>query len=743
VSNVNPEKQARTETTEPVVGSHNAQYAVATGAQDIRDTIVIKQHDLFLLTDLNGNVPRENVNALGLYYQDTRFLSAYELVLEGIPPTYLLSTGERQFAEVQELTNPDLRLPSGAIVAKETITFHRERIITSMTGDEALSITNFNVSEVPLELAIYFDADFKDMFELRGFVTDFTRGVLHEPTWDGNCLYFQYDGLDGIVRKTTVHFDPLPENRNRGQVVYRILLPARSTQTLRLHLTVELSTVPAPPDATSRNLGALVEHGDEEYNRWARRQSRILSDNQSWNDLIDRSRKDIHLLQSGNPKESYPAAGIPWFATLFGRDSLITGYENIWDPSQSNTILRLLAHYQGTKVDDWRNEQPGKIMHELRRGELANCNIVPFNPYYGTVDATPLFVILLAEYYRWTADIDFVRQLEPNLRAALDWMENYGDLDGDGFLEYETTSASGLANQGWKDSWDAIMHRDGTLAKQPIALVEVQGYAYLARHCASELYQALGDDAEAQRQRYVANWLRSAFDSAFWLEDLGCYALALDGEKRPCAVISSNAGQTLWSGIVPPDKAAKVADRVMRSDMFTGWGIRTLGTGEIRYNPMGYHVGSVWPHDNAIIGLGLKRYGEEAKLQSLVTGFFESTRHFPDRRVPELFCGYDRAQFRVPVRYPVACSPQAWAAGASLLFCRTMLGLVPNAPADELLIVRPVLPEWLRSVTVEGLRVGESTIDLRYQRQGDHTFTEILRQTGSARIVFVQTWPGD
>jgi len=742
LTEANPFEEIQSVVGERLVGPHNAQYAVATGAQDIRDTIVIKQRDLFLLTDLNGNVPRENVNALGLYYQDTRFLAAYELVLEGIPPTYLLSTGEMQFAEVQELTNPDLRLPNGTIVPKETITFHRERVISPMALDEALSITNFHIADIPLELAIYFDADFKDIFELRGFVTRFSRGVLHDPIWNSSDLLFQYDGTDGVTRKTTVRFEPLPAIRNRGQVVYSLNLAARSTVTLRVHLTVEL-TGTSLPTVSTRNLSALVERGNAEYQHWLAPQPKITSDNHVWNDLIKRSRMDLRLLQSGLPTEPYPAAGIPWFATLFGRDSLITGYENLWDPVQAASILRLLASYQGKVVDNWHDEQPGKIMHELRRGELANCDVVPFNPYYGTVDSTPLFIILLAEYYRWTGDIELVRTLESNLAAALSWMETYGDVDGDGFLEYERVSGSGLTNQGWKDSWDAIMHHDGNLARQPIALVEVQGYAYLARLGASELYAALGNDAEAERERYLAHWLRNAFDAAFWLEDEGFYALALDGDKRPCRVLSSNPGQALWTGIVPPDKAAKVAERLMRPDLFTGWGIRTLGTGEIRYNPMGYHVGGVWPHDNAIIAMGLKRYGEEAKLRSLVTGFFDATRYFPDLRVPELFCGYDRAQFRIPVRYPVACSPQAWSAAASLLFARALLGLFPHASRNELLVVRPVLPEWLQSVKVEGLRVGHNTVDLRYQRQGEHTFTEVLRQSGDVRVVFVQTWPAE
>lgn len=722
------------------VGPRTVEYAVATGAQDIRDTIVIKEEDLFLLTDLNGNVPRGNINGLGLYYQDTRFLSTYEVVLEGIPPTYLLSTGELRFAEVQELTNPDLRLPNGVLVPKESLALHRERVITALAVEEVLTITNFSVNPIPIELVTFFDADFADMFQIRGFVPAPERGELFPPSWNGNRVVFSYRGIDSLLRTTTIEFDPPPTSHSGGQVVFDLNLGPRSATTLRLKILVGVSDRTAPSKSSLPDLPTLVQHGTEDYERWLRELPTTRTDNQVWDDLVRRAELDLHLLQSGPAEEPFPAAGIPWFATLFGRDSLIVGLENIWRPRQAATILRLLARLQGQKVDPWRDEQPGKIMHELRRGELARCNIIPFNPYYGTVDATPLFVMLLGEYYRVTGDVALLRDLEPNLRAALDWMEQYGDVDRDGFLEYQRLSASGLTNQGWKDSWDAIMYANGDLIQPPVALVEVQAYAYAAHLAAAEIYDALGDPSEANRHRYLASWLYDAFNDQFWMEDEGFYCLALDGAKQQARVISSNPGHALWCGIVPPERARRVAERIMQPDMFTGWGIRTLATREVRYNPMGYHVGTVWPHDNALIALGFKRYGEEAKLQSLITGFFEAVRHFPDLRVPELFCGYDRGQYRVPIRYPVACSPQAWAAGAALLLFRAVLGLVPKAPKNELWIIRPELPAWLRSVTIEQLPVGSSLVDLRYQRQGDHTFTEVLRTQGNPRVVFVERW---
>jgi glycogen debranching enzyme len=735
---------SRSDQSNQTVGPRTVNYAVATGAQDIRDTIVIKEGDLFLLTDLNGNVPRGNINGLGLYYQDTRFLSAYELVIEGIPPTYLLSTGEMRFAEVQELTNPDLRLPNGDLIPKETLTIHRQRVITRDAVDEFLTITNFNVEAVPIELVVFFDADFADMFQIRGFVEVPERGNLHAPAWNDGVLTFRYDGVDQVSRFTRIQLTPAPTRCVGGQVLYDILLEPRasprSSATLRFRIAV--STGPAPAALSLPDLTQLVEHGAQAYERWLRSQPHVRSDNPVWDDLIRRALLDIHLLHGGGDEAQYPAAGIPWFATLFGRDSLITCYQHLWDPSQAAAVLRLLARLQGTREDPWRDEQPGKILHEMRRGELARCNFIPFNPYYGTVDATPLFVVLLSEYYRATGDVALLRELEPNLRAALDWMERYGDVDQDGFLEYQTRSASGLVNQGWKDSWDAIMYENGDLIRPPVALIEVQAYAYAARLGASEIFRALGDESEASRQEYLAGWLRDAFEQTFWMEDKGFYCLALDGSKRQARVISSNPGHALWCGIANPVRAHRVAERLMQPDMFTGWGIRTLAQGEVRFNPMGYHVGTVWPHDNSLIAMGFKRYGEEKHLQRIVTGFFDAIRHFPDLRAPELFCGYDRAQYRVPVRYPVACNPQAWAAGAALLFLRAMLGLVPQAPRKELWIVHPDLPPWLRSVTLEQIQVGDALVDLRYQREGDHTFTEVLRIRGALRVVFVERWEG-
>jgi glycogen debranching enzyme len=502
---------------------------------------------------------------------------------------------------------------------------------------------------------------------------------------------------------------------------------------------VTISPSPAPP-APTVNLPSLVKERTEQYQQWLASQVSMSSDNAMWDALIHRARFDLRLLLSRLHDFSYPSAGMPWYVALFGRDSLITALQTAWFPEVTANVLRLLARYQGTTVDDWKDEQPGKILHELRRGELAQAKAIPFSPYYGTVDATILFIILLHRYYQVTGELTLLHDLADPLERALGWLETYGDLDGDGFVEYERRSPDGLENQGWKDSWDAIMHADGSLVEPPVALVEVQGYAYAARQAAAAIYRALGNSTAAAKYAYQADWLRDHFDAAFWMEDKSCYCLALDKHKRQARVVSSNAGQILWTGIAPPDHARKVAERLMQPDMFSGWGIRTLSTEEVRYNPMGYHVGSVWPHDNSLIAFGFKRYGLHDKMLPVLSGLYDVAQRMPDGRLPELFCGYPRIDGEDPIRYPVACSPQAWAAGVFEFLAQVMLGLKPDAPNGTLHVVHPTLPEWLHQFQVINIPVGPGSVDLACRRDGDHTYTEIVNVRGGIRVSFEEDW---
>ncbi len=697
-------------------------------ARDIRDSLVTKAGDLFLLTNLEGNVPPGNPNGFGLYHRDTRMLSGFELIIQGLQPTILLSTSHAHFLSEQVLTNPNLTTADGRQAQEQTIEIRRYRRLVEGGARERLSFENFNAFPLTLLVSFHLEADFADIFEVRGLVRREKAGqqlaVLHE----GGRLTFRYDGQDGVRLETAVGFQPPPDRLNGSTVTYALELPARGSKAVSIRVDVRTGEAslglsrtharvrPPPPETTPVHTSdALLD------------------------EILRQGQLDLEALISGDG--SFPAAGVPWYATLFGRDSLITALLVLWRaPSLARETLRLLARHQGQRDDPWRDEEPGKILHELRRGELARLGLVPFAPYYGTVDATPLWVMLLAEYHQTTGDLELVKELRPHLDAAIAWCERSGDLDGDGLVEYARRSASGLVHQGWKDSWNGIVHADGAPTAPPIALVEVQGYVYAAFQGAAGLYRALGDAMQAVRLEREAAQLQQRFEERFWWPEERFYYLALDGEKRPVAQVSSNPGHALFAGIVAPARAPLVAERLLSEDLFSGWGLRTLSTRAKVYNPTGYHLGTVWPHDNALAVLGLKRYGEEERALTLIEGVLEAARHFPAFRLPELFCGFARSAFGTPVRYPVACSPQAWAAATPSAFIQAMLGLRLNGAAREVCIVRPQLPQWLQWARVEGLTVGDAQVDLRYERIGDHTAVDVMAMRGDARVTFVDHW---
>jgi glycogen debranching enzyme len=480
-----------------------------------------------------------------------------------------------------------------------------------------------------------------------------------------------------------------------------------------------------------------ADEGAAAYHAWERGTTAVNSDHELFNLVVKRSVSDLRLLMNDGPgpDERYVAAGVPWFSTLFGRDSIITAIQALpFRPQLAVETLAVLAAYQATVDDPTRDAEPGKILHELRTGEMARAGELPHTPYYGSVDATPLWLILLGATFDWTGDRALLDRLWPNALAALEWIDRFGDRDGDGFVEYERRSDRGLVNQGWKDSSDAIRDRSGRQAVAPIALAEVQGYVFDAKRRLAVLARVRGDEALAARLESDAEVLRTRFEAAFWVEDQRYYAMALDGEKRPADAIGSNAGQCLWSGIVGADRARDVADRLFGPAMFSGWGIRTYGADQPGYNPIGYHTGTVWPHDTSLIAAGLKRYGFDEASNQLVSQIFEAAQRFPDYRLPELFCGFDRADATTPVPYPVACSPQAWAAGAPFLFLATMLGLQAHADRRELELRHPHLPDWLGKVTLTDLRVGDASVDLLFHRWRGTTSAEVLRKVGDVAV---------
>ncbi len=688
--------------------------------------LVIKSGESCLVSDRRGDFPAYFEGELGFYHVGTRHLRWLELRLGGERPLLLAAEIAPDNDRISvSLTNADLEGPGGSNgVRVPRNTVYLDRHLTLGPDELRQDITVSSFHDVPCEvgLEIIFSADFRDLFEVRGMHRPARGELLGEQRHDGSVTV-RYRGLDGIVRATTLIFDPPPLLVAANRAVYRLALrPNMATRlTMRARATSG-ETEPRPAPVRRLPLPLLG--------------ARISTDNEAFNLLVQRSLTDLDMLLTDTPQGPVPYAGVPWYVAPFGRDSLVTALQLLpYHAAVAAGTLRFLAHWQGRRLDAFRDEEPGRILHEYRRGEMANCREIPFIPYYGSIDATPLFVVLLAEYVRWTGDVALVRELWPAAQAGLAWMQAYGDRDGDGYLEYATRSPLGLTNQGWKDSGDAVTHADGTLAEPPIALVEVQGYAYAAYQGAAQLAALLGLADEAARWQRAASSLREVFNRDFWLESEAFYALALDGQKRPCQVISSNPGHCLWAGIIDERRGPTTAKRLLADDMFSGWGIRTMSARECRYNPMSYHNGSVWPHDNAFACAGFRRYRLPDHSVTVASALFEAARSFEHGRMPELFCGFDRRPGHGPIAYPVACAPQAWAAGSVLHMVTALLGLDAEAIGGRLTCQSPQLPSWLRFIEIQGLRVGASSLDLGVVRGRDGASVELIARRGDVELI--------
>jgi len=699
-------------------------HGASTLIADLGEALTTKSGDVFCLCASTGDIDSSVSPAHGLYFHDTRFLDRALLRLGDEPLSVLLSSADEDDRSVSELTNPDLELTRGHVIPKQQIGIRRERRLGKSVS-EAIFFRNFGLEAVVLEFELEFAAGFDSMFAIRGAEIG-QRGKLYEPSWRGGRLEFRYDGADGRVRTTTLSFDPKP-TRTRANAVARYRLKLAPAESRCIRFEVEIA---------DKGSGAL----EITPTAWRRNPSfssvRITSDNPLFNRVLERSFADLEMLATRERGEVFFAAGVPWFVCLFGRDSIITALETVaYNPRVAAETLILLARYQGRHHDEWRDEEPGKILHELRVGEMANLGEVPQTPYFGTVDATPLFLCLLAEYVRWTGDLELFRKLEKNVERALHWLDTIADHDGDGFVDYVSRSDKGLANQGWKDSGNAIANADGSPAEPPIALVEVQGYVYRARLDAAWLYRLTDRPDKAESLEREAKALRKRFQSAYWLPDRRYLAVALQKDGRPAEAVSSNPGQALWSGIVNARHARAIASTLRSKRMFSGWGIRTMAEGEAAYNPLDYQVGAIWPHDNAMIAAGLKRYGFSEDSLRVFTAIYQAASRFSSYRLPEVFAGFDRGESPEPVRYPVACTPQAWAAGAIPYMLRTALGLEPDATENTLRIVRPALPDWLGEVSVRGLQVGEATVDLLFRRTHGETSVVVLEQLGPLHVL--------
>jgi glycogen debranching enzyme/CRP-like cAMP-binding protein len=709
-------------------------------AADIRDALVIKEHNHFTLFDVRGDIPIGNTIGLGLYLGDTRHLSGYEVSLGRVQPVVLVSTAQNGYAAEQQLTNRDL-IVRRRTIRKETLLISRERLAHDAGFDEVITVRNFNTFAVDVEVVIRFVADFADIFEVRGIERQ-RRGAHLQPLTTPESVTLRYDGLDKRQYATTLSFTPRPTQLTTSVVSYRESVAALGQLVVRVHVSAVATTdapiAPERDEAVPSEVQAT--RARQSYAAWLTETTQITTDNEVFNAAIARSLSDLRLLINRLGDQWYFAAGIPWFATLFGRDSLITGLQTLaWNPNLAAGILRLLARYQGTKDDEWRDEEPGKILHEVRTGELARTGEIPHTPYYGSIDATPLFLILAVAYHDWTGDDALIRDLLPQIEAALSWCERYGDRDGDGYIEYARRSSKGLANQGWKDSGEGIMYRDGRFPRAPLALVEVQGYLFAALQGTAHLFQALGGDYGARATELAARaaTLRERFNRDFWMEEAQFYALGLDGAKEQIDAVTSNPGQALWGGIIEEGRAEAVVTRLLSDELFSGWGIRTLGRDNAAYNPLGYHLGTVWPHDNALIAAGMARYGFTDEANRILAALFDAAQYFPYARLPELFCGLARTDSGVPIGYPVACSPQAWAAGSLPFILAEILGLRPTAGGTVLTIDRPIIPAWLGTVRVQGLRVGGDRLDLVYTQPlvpGAPATVVVERQDGDTRV---------
>ena len=686
------------------------------------DAVVLKHGRVFMLANDAGDVPWRRPHGYGLFVGDTRVLDGFVLELDGQPPIVLSASDTRGFEARHDLTNPELPRPGAGPLPCNSIAVRRERLIRGDVVHELLSVRNYGARAARLTLSLDFRARFDDIFVIKRFVRG-PRGRVRRPRLGGDRVELRYDGRDGSRCTTVLAFSPAPDRLTGTRAEFVCTLAPGERREIGITITPcverERHREPGQPGTPPSVLRRWLERLDQ---RWLAHSAEVRSSNALFDRVMLRALLDLRLLRASLQGQHFFSAGVPWFATLFGRDAATVAIQTLpYGAIMAAQTLRLLARYQAKSIDAYRDAEPGKILHELRTGELARLGVIPQSPaYYGSVDATPLFLILLTEYVAWSGDVALARSLRPNVEAALDWLERFADHDGDGYIDYAGRYADGLVNQGWKDSGNAILDTDGALPEPPIAVAEVQAYAYRAWRQTATLLRTLGDGARADDLDRRAQALRERFERDFWSEPLGCYVLARQAGGRPVAQIASNAGQVLWGGIAAADRAARVATRLMADDMFSGWGIRTLSSASAVFNPISYHLGSVWPHDNALIIAGFCRYEQEDAALRVFDALYEAAAAFRRYRLPELYAGYGRSESDDrPVNYPVACSPQAWAAGAIPHALWNLLGLRAAALAQRLDVVRPRLPAWLDWLEIHDLRVGDARADLRFERRAD------------------------
>lgn len=712
----------------------NQFYILASSSLADDRTMVLKHGDSFGVFDRYGDIHPIGQGAQGLYYEGTRFLSKMELLIDGQRPL-ILSSGLKEENELltADLSNPDTVKEGAMIIEKGTLHIHRTKFMWNNVMYESIRLCNFGIEPLSFELCMSFDADYKDIFEIRGIEREKT-GKKVKPKANGSEIVMEYAGLDKTKRRTRVKFDPEPTSIANNTAQFNITMHPKACDFISTAVAFELED-----DRTE-----ILDYDDAYFhllkylNNLKDNSCHIVTSSEQFNEWLYRSKSDMTTMISETENGLYPYAGVPWYSTPFGRDGIITAWECLWlDSDLTKGVLKYLAKTQATEMNAFQDAEPGKIFHEKRGGEMAELGEIPFKMYYGTIDATPLFIGLAGAYFERTGDLSTIKEIWPNILAALDWIDNYGDLDGDGFVEYAKKSDKGLINQGWKDSHDSVFHDDGTLAQGPIALCEVQAYVYDAKIRAAELAKELGYFDKSNDLYTQAEELKEKFIKAFWSESKKTFVIALDGKKRPVEISSSNAGHCLFSGIAPKDHASKIAKTLLDDKMFSGWGVRTVAIDEARYNPMSYHNGSIWPHDNAMIAYGLSLYGYKEEVHKILEALFDVTTFVDAQRLPELFCGFEKRKNEGPTAYPVACSPQAWAVGSVYMLLQASLGIRIVGKENAVYFYNPTLPDFLDEITITNLKINQSTLVLQIRKTINEITVNVLHREGDATVEIV------
>lgn len=711
-----------------IIEFENQYYILASSSLADSRAQTLKDNDTFAIFDPHGDLnPYGGNGEQGLYHKGTRYLNYLQLFLNNKRPLLLSSAVESNNLTLGvNLANPDFSEEQHILLSRDNLHIHSNTFLWNSTLYREFRLKNYDLNPLYFELNFYYSADFKDIFEIRGLQRE-RRGNYQEAILTENEIILGYKGLDNIFRKTHICFNPAPSSLNSNQSNFQLKMASQEEIVIYLTVCCEDQENLKKSNYNSA-LQAKIEANSHQI-------PNIYASNEQFNDWINRSTSDLQMMLSNTSHGNYPYAGVPWFSTAFGRDGLITAFECLWlQPEISKGVLSFLAHYQAQSNIPEQDAEKGKILHEMRQGEMANLKEIPFGLYYGSIDSTPLFIMLASAYYERTGDLEFIKNLWPNLKNALDWLSSYGN----DFIRYSKQSSDGLVQQGWKDSHDSIFTEKGLVLKGAIALCEVQAYAYASKKGMALLAQELGEDELNQKLLKEAKEFKEKFDKAFWLPELNTYALALDENNNPCKVKTSNAGHVLLSGLASEERAKQLAKTLFHPSSFSGWGIRTLAENEIKYNPMSYHNGSVWPHDTALIAYGLAKYNLKSEAALLLQGLFEASIFVELHRLPELFCGFSKIDGKAPTLYPVACSPQAWATGAVFLLLQACLGISFNCGQNQIpqiIFTKPLLPEFLPEVKISNLKIGEASLDLILRRHSEQDVgVNILRREGNIEV---------